>query len=49
MGGLLVIREGRESLPANPDAGVDLTSAMEVTSVLRDLADAAETEQGKHR
>jgi len=42
VGGLLVIREGREDLPANPDAGVDFTSAVEVTGVLRDLARAAQ-------
>jgi hypothetical protein len=43
VGGLLVIREGRgESLPANPAAGVDLTSAMEIAGVLRDLAHAAD-------
>ncbi|MEE1838138.1 hypothetical protein [Streptomyces sp. SP17KL33] len=39
--GLLVIREGREGLPANPQAGVDFTSAVELTGVLRDLARAA--------
>lgn len=50
VGGLLVIREGRgDSLPANPDAGVDLTSAVEVSSVLRDLAHAAATAQAKRR
>ena len=38
VGGLLVIREGRDDLPANPAAGVDFTSAVEVTSILRDLA-----------
>lgn len=41
VGGLLVIREGRDDLPANPDAGVDFTSAVEVTGILRDLARAA--------
>lgn len=50
VGGLLVIREGRgDALPANPDAGVDLTSAVEVRSVLRDLAQAAATAQAKLR
>jgi hypothetical protein len=50
VGGLLVIREGRgDSLPANPDAGVDLTSAVEVSSVLRDLTHAAATAQAKRR
>jgi hypothetical protein len=49
VGGLLVIREGRgESLPANPDAGVDLTSAVEITGVLRDLAHAAEAAAKRH-
>jgi hypothetical protein len=49
VGGLLVIREGRgESLPANPDAGVDLTSAVEITGVLRDLAHAAEAAAERH-
>lgn len=43
VGGLLVIREGRgDSLPANPSAGVDLTSAVEITGLLRDLARAAQ-------
>jgi hypothetical protein len=47
--GLLVIREGRgDALPANPDAGVDFTSAVEVSSVLRDLAHAAEAAKTKH-
>jgi hypothetical protein len=50
VGGLLVIREGRgDSLPANPDAGVDLTSAVEISSVLRDLAHAAATAQTQPR
>ncbi|MFF1284356.1 hypothetical protein ACFVY4_26890 [Streptomyces sp. NPDC058299] len=45
--GLLVIREGRgDALPANPDAGVDLTGAVEVTGVLRDLANVVETARG---
>lgn len=49
VGGLLVIREGRgDSLPANPDAGVDLTSAVEIASVLRDLRhSAAQSSPGK--
>lgn len=44
VGGLLAIREGRgEDLPPNPTAGVDLTSAVEITGVLHDLVHAAET------
>ncbi|MFI5814898.1 hypothetical protein ACIA7S_28565 [Streptomyces sp. NPDC051643] len=45
--GLLVLREGRDSLPADPNAGVDFTSAVEITSVLRDLAHATEMAQTK--
>lgn len=40
VGGLLVLREGRGDLPADPNAGVDLTSAVEVTGILRDLSRA---------
>lgn len=36
--GMLMIREGGEGLPANPAAGVDFTSAVEITGLLRDLA-----------
>lgn len=43
--GLNVIREGNESLAPNPDAGVDFTSAVELTGVLRDLAHAAQAVQ----
>lgn len=42
VGGLLTVREGREGLPANPEAGVDLTSAVEITGILRDLAQMAQ-------
>ncbi|RPE39822.1 hypothetical protein EDD90_2840 [Streptomyces sp. Ag109_O5-1] len=42
VGGLVSVREGREDLPADPDSGVDFNSAVEVTSLLRDLARAAE-------
>jgi hypothetical protein len=47
VGGMLVIREGREDLPANPEAGIDFTSAVEMTGVLRDLASAAEVTQAE--
>lgn len=47
VGGLLVIREGREDLPADPNAGVDFTSAVELTGVLRDLARAAEAQAAR--
>ncbi|MHB9861897.1 hypothetical protein [Streptomyces sp. YIM S03343] len=41
--GLVVLREGHgDRLPPNPDAGVDLTSAVEITGILRDLASASE-------
>jgi hypothetical protein len=44
VGGLQILREGREgTLPPNPNAGLDLTSAVEMTGLLRDLGDAAET------
>lgn len=43
VGGLLVLREGRgEQLPPDPNAGVDITSAVEVTGILRDLARAVD-------
>lgn len=44
VGGLLALREGREGLPADPEAGVDLTSAVEITGVLRDLARMAQAQ-----
>jgi hypothetical protein len=47
VGGMLVIREGHENLPANPAAGVDYTSAVEVTGLLQDLARAVDKAQGK--
>jgi hypothetical protein len=47
VGGLLVIREGREDLPANPEAGFDLTSAVEMSGVLRDLKAFVESAQAK--
>ncbi|GAA2732090.1 hypothetical protein [Streptomyces nogalater] len=40
--GLLVLREGQGHLPPDPDAGVDFTSAVQMTGLFRDLVHAAE-------
>jgi hypothetical protein len=40
--GLLVLREGQGHLPPNPDAGVDFTSAVQMTGMFRDLLKATE-------
>ncbi|MFE5037114.1 hypothetical protein [Streptomyces sp. NPDC056683] len=47
--GLLVLREGQGHHPPNPDAGVDFTSAVQMTGMFRDLAyAAAEAVKAKH-
>ncbi|MFG3287344.1 hypothetical protein ACGF3G_00780 [Streptomyces sp. NPDC048179] len=47
--GLLVLREGQGHLPPNPEAGVDFTSAVQMTGMFRDLAHAAaEAVKAKH-
>ncbi|MFI8461737.1 hypothetical protein [Kitasatospora sp. NPDC085464] len=44
VGGLHAIREGggHLGLPPNPDAGLDLTGALAILELLKDLEDAAE-------